>query len=83
LAAPETPPIPAVVISSAVKFFLFLAGVSETFIPNVLRDSEQNAGTGGPKKKNPEPQTEGNGVGGVQVVVASVPVPAPAPAAPR
>ena len=37
-------------IPAAVLFFLFLAGFSETFIPNVLRDSEKNAATGGSGK---------------------------------
>ena len=32
-------------VSPAIMFFLFLAGFSETFIPNVLRDPKQNTAT--------------------------------------
>jgi hypothetical protein len=47
--AAGTPETDTATISSAVMFFLFLAGFSETFIPNVMRDSEKNAAAGAPK----------------------------------
>ena len=41
------------IIRPAVMFFLFLAGFSETFIPNVLRDAEKNTPTSDGGKPRP------------------------------
>ena len=49
-ATAEAAGAPETAIPAAVLFFLFLAGFSETFIPNVLRDSEKNAATRGSGK---------------------------------
>ena len=75
LAAMASADTAAKVIPDAVLFFLFLAGFSETFITNVLRDSEQNAAAG--EKKTPPPPAPPAAV----PPVAPAPV-APAPAAP-
>jgi hypothetical protein len=37
---------PDAILTAPIMFFLFLAGFSETFIPNVLRDAEKNTPTG-------------------------------------
>jgi hypothetical protein len=42
LAEPAAPLAEDIILSAPVMFFLFLAGFSETFIPNVLRDAEKN-----------------------------------------
>lgn len=47
IGAVTSPETPGEVLRPAVMFFLFLAGFSETFIPNVLRDAEKNTPTSG------------------------------------